>query len=170
MARSWSVLAAAAVVTLAGCASTVAGTPTPPPVYTGPVHAEFAYTDSFDVLPNGGCQGRGIFAHVVDGARVTILPINGPHVSTSAAATVRYLFDPARRDGDDGKYCVMTFDFTTPAPALNGYWAMFLNAGVEHLYPLDGPTFTTTVQTCEDPDAPPDRVCGEPTEWPRPPR
>jgi hypothetical protein len=143
-------------VGLTGCSSlgVVRGSPTAPPAYGGTIDVELAFTDSFDVLPDGKCEGR-----------------EGDVVATTAS--VGYERDTGRRRGvyDDGQYCVAKFTFTPPRPNLTGYVVWFPPRGYVNAHgfdygwslsfiPTEEGTYTVVGQTCADHDAPPERTCG----------
>lgn len=166
-------------VGVTGCSSlgVVTGSPTAPPAYGGPIDVELAFTDSFDVLPDGKCEGRDLFGAIVDGARVEIRKWSdrggseGDVVATTAS--VGYERDTGRRRGvyDDGQYCVAKFTFTPPRPNLTGYVVWFPPRGYVNAHgfdygwslsftPTEEGTYTVVGQTCADHDAPPERTCG----------
>ena len=161
---------------LAGCTlgSTVEGRPTIGPLPEhGHVDVTLALTDSFDVHTDGTCAGRHVFRGVANGASVEI---RGENSSTFVNTTVltRYQRDATRKAPyDDGQFCIVKFTFVPVKPDPAGYFIEFplgpqLGYGFmitlmgESMTPPFGRgygTYDTTIQTCTDYDAPPERPC-----------
>ncbi|ORA26019.1 hypothetical protein [Mycobacterium aquaticum] len=168
MATPWIMLTAASAVGLTGCALPIAGTATAPRPYSGPVDVTFAYTDSFDVLPGGKCRGRGLFAGVRDGAQLDVVSLTGYGARATATLHVRYEEDPARRQGDDGKFCIARFTFVTPEPPSRvGYVAEHPAGPLPVIGPGVGPTFETVLSACTELNSPPEAPCGYTRQAPR---
>ncbi|GAB5895397.1 hypothetical protein [Mycolicibacterium mageritense] len=160
-ARLWTAVIIAAAAALTGCASQVAGNATAPRPYAGPVSVEFAYTDSFDVLSGGKCQGRGINGSIRQGAVVEVISWTGSGARTTATIDVQYEENSDRRPEDDGRFCVARFSFVTPEPpSLSGYTVRSDTRILPSVGPPVEPTTKVVVQSCTDMDAPPELPCG----------
>jgi hypothetical protein len=188
--RCWfGLLFCSALVTATAACSvsrSVPGVPTaPPPPTRGQVDVTIALTDSFDVLPNGGCVGRHLNAGVRNRATVEVRgmtdhgPSNLQHVTTAIMVThyvddVFYLnADGSPRPYDDGKYCVAHFTFVPVKPDAQGYdvhsqtvpsgesgFGQTLESYWSDVRGGRGyGSFHFVVQTCTDTDAPPERRC-----------
>lgn len=154
-------------VVATGCSAHVTGAPSATTqTYDGPIDAELAITDSFDVQqPTGTCSGRAVFRGIADGARVETRGQHDFDFVTSTVATRYVENDFTRRPHDDGKFCVVTFRFTPRKIDGDGYWMQFpLATGgygfLMQFKPNGLGKVTMTIQTCTDTDAPPDRQCG----------
>jgi hypothetical protein len=170
--RFTAITFAAALANILTACSAVAGQPTAPPPYAGPIAVELAFTDSFDVLPDGKCRGRGIFRAAADQGSVDIRRTatrQSDDPGVIVPVSVRYARDGLRRGiYDDGQYCVARFVFVPSRPNLYGYraalsspedpygnWPLDIELGPPH----DG-RIRVVIQSCTDYDAPPERECG----------
>jgi hypothetical protein len=187
--RSRTLIAVAAVIMTCACGkygavtdASVAssGVRVPPPAVsaiddTVSVHWELA--DSFDVLPDGACAGRGDNRWMRNGARV-LLRGNTSDFYTETRATAYFKHFPSviyhgkPLMNDDYLYCIVDAVFAPSMPDPSGYSVKFQNASEEWLGKPGGTPFgrpdhpgygsyRIRKQTCQSLLAPPDEECPE---------
>lgn len=114
--------------------------PAPPPAISAIDHTlvvTWQLADSFDVLPNGLCAGRGDNAGMRDGARIRLRG-NTTGFDDETTATARFqrrALSPKQSALDDGLYCILRAVFAPALPDPNGYSIAFPGSRVrwDHL-------------------------------------
>src|SRR5882757_2766569 len=128
-------LTAVLAVAVAGCSIDAPVTsppsmPVPPPAVSGTDHTVLVtlqLADSFDVLPNGLCTGRGENRGMRDGVRIR-LHGNSTGLYDETLATARFqrrALSPKQSLIDDGLYCVLRAVFAPSLPDPDGYSISF---------------------------------------------
>ena len=101
--------------------------------------------DSFDILPDGTCAGRGPNHGMTDGARVQLVGSTTGFVDqTTATASFEHPpLSPKEALFDDGLYCILYAVFSPSMPDPDGYSVKFPGTRVkwDHLQAGNGTPF-----------------------------
>jgi hypothetical protein len=114
--------------------------PVSPPAVSGIDHTvtvRWQLADSFDVLPDDKCAGRGAYRGMADGARIQ-LQGNTTGFTDETTASARFehqILSKKQALFDDGLYCVLRAVFAPSVPDPAGYSVKFPGTSIhwDHL-------------------------------------